>query len=101
MARLPTEWTAMPSLPSGRATTTGRRMMASVERIATCGWLMIGAVSTEPAEPLFEMVNVPPWISSGLSLRALARAARSLISRAMARSRLVSASRTTGTSRPW
>ena len=28
--------------------------------IATCGWLMIGIVSTEPAEPLLEIVNVPP-----------------------------------------
>ena len=45
--------------------------MASVERIATCGWLMIAIVSTEPAEPLLEIVNVPPLISSGISfLRA-------------------------------
>ena len=49
--------------------------MASVETIATWGWLMIATVSTEPADPLLEMVNVPPWISSGLSLRALARLA--------------------------
>ena len=41
--------------------------MASVDRIATCGWLMIGIVSTEPAEPLLEIVNVPPLISSGLA----------------------------------
>ena len=37
--------------------------------IATCGWLMIAAVSTLPAEPLFEIVNVPPRISSGDSFR--------------------------------
>ena len=43
-----------------------------------------------PAEPLLEIVNVPPLISSGLQLAWLrARSARSLISRAMARSRLV------------
>ena len=65
--------------------TTGLRTMASVEMIATCGWLMIGIVSTEPAEPLLVSVNVPPVISSGLSLRVRARSARSLISRAMAR----------------
>ena len=75
-------------------------MIASVERIATCGWLMIGIVSTEPAEPLLEIVNVPPLISSGISFRVLARLARSLISRAMARRRLVSASRITGTMSP-
>ena len=45
---------------------------------------MIGIVNTEPAEPLLEIVNVPPWISSGLSLRLRARLARSLISRASA-----------------
>ena len=71
-----------------------------VEMMPTCGWLMIGIVSTDPAEPLLEIVNVPPWISSGLSLRARARFARSLISRARARSRLVSALRITGASRP-
>ena len=47
-------------------------------------------------DPLLEIVNVPPWISSGLSLRARARLARSLISRASAFSRLVSALRITG-----
>ena len=65
----------------GPTVTTGLRTIASVEMIATCGWLMIGIVSTEPAEPLFEMVNVPPEISSGLSLRVRARLARSVISR--------------------
>ena len=61
---------------------------------------MIGIVSTDPAEPLLEIVNVPPLISSGLSFVVRARSARSLISRAMARSRLVSASRITGARRP-
>ena len=84
---------AIASAPSGSSTATGLRTIASVEMIATCGWLMIGIVSTEPAEPLLEIVNVPPWISSGLSLRVFARLARSLISRAMARKRLVSALR--------
>ena len=74
--------------------------MASVDRIATCGWLMIGIVSTEPAEPLLEIVNVPPEISSGISFFVRARPARSLISRAMAPSRLPSAPRITGTISP-
>jgi hypothetical protein len=29
----------------------------------------MAAVSTEPADPLFEIVNVPPVMSSGDSLR--------------------------------
>jgi hypothetical protein len=91
----------MLSLPSGNATTTGLRTIASVDRIATCGWLMIAMVSTEPAEPLLLIVKVPPEISSGDSLRFLVRDARSLISRASERKRLSSALRTTGTRRPW
>ena len=63
----------MPSPPSGRSPTTGLRAIASVDRIATCGWLMIGIVSTLPAEPLLLIVNVPPVISSGLNLRVHAR----------------------------
>ena len=42
--RMPVEWMAMDSDPSGCVTTTGRRAMPSVARIATCGWLMIGTV---------------------------------------------------------
>ena len=60
IARLPTGWMAIASPPSGASTTTGLRTIASVDRIATCGWLMIGIVSTEPAEPLLVIVNVPP-----------------------------------------
>ena len=77
----------MPSLPSGRSTTTGRRFTPSVDRIATCGWLMIGNVSSVPNGPGLVIVNVPPTISSGLSFFDRARAARSLISRAIARRR--------------
>ena len=44
-------------------------------------------VSNVPAGPGFVIVNVPPRISSGDSFRDRARAARSWISRAMARSR--------------
>ena len=91
---------AIASPPSSVSTTTGLRTMASVDRIATCGWLITGIVSTDPAEPLLEMVNVPPLISSGPSFLVRARPARSWISRAIARSRFVSASRMTGTMSP-
>ena len=67
----------MLSDPSGKRNATGLRTMASVLMIATCGWLMIAMVKTEPAEPLLEIVNVPPEISSGDNLRLRARVARS------------------------
>src|SRR5262249_10201074 len=38
----PVWWMAMASSPSGPETTTGRFLIPSVDRIATCGWLMIG-----------------------------------------------------------
>src|SRR4029077_4507108 len=96
MARFPTGWIAIASAPSAVRATAGRRTMLAVELMPPGGWLMIGIVSTDPADPLFEIVNVPPWISSGLSLRERARLARSLISRARALRRLVSALRITG-----
>src|SRR5690606_40123282 len=58
--RLPVAWMPMPSLPSGSTTTTGRRFTASVDRIATWGWLMIGMVRVVPNGPGLVMVNVPP-----------------------------------------
>src|SRR3954466_5538361 len=64
---------AMASLPSGRWTTKGRRCTPSVDRIATCGWLMIGNVSAVPNGPGFVIVNVPPVISSGPSFFDRAR----------------------------
>ncbi len=52
---MPTGRIAMLS-PSGPSITTGRLRMASVDRIATCGGLMIGAVISVPYAPLFVMV---------------------------------------------
>ena len=57
--------------------TRGRFTMASIERIATSGALMIGMVETDPNQPVLFTVNVPPWISSSFSLLLRARAARS------------------------
>ena len=53
-----------------RLVTTGFSTMASVDKTPTCGWLMMAIVSTEPAEPLLEIVNVASPTSSGVSLRA-------------------------------
>ena len=65
----PTEWIPTASVPSGAVITTGRRLIPSVERIATCGWLMIGAVMNVPNGPGFVIVNVPPATSSADSFR--------------------------------
>src|SRR6266576_3613271 len=50
--------------------------------------------------PRLEMVEEPPWYSSGLSFRARARAAMSFISFEIADSAFISARRITGVIRP-
>ncbi len=47
MAIVPTGWMAIES-PAGVSTTTGRFLTPSVERMATWGWLMIGAEISVP-----------------------------------------------------
>src|SRR5688572_4147130 len=47
--------------------TTGRFWIASRDRIAVLGWLMIGRLAIEPYGPGFVIVNVEAWTSSGLS----------------------------------
>ena len=42
--------------PAPVSTTAGFLRTPSVERIATCGWLMIGAVISVPKVPEFEIV---------------------------------------------
>ena len=49
-------------------TTVGSFTMASVARMATWGWLTIGALTRAPNEPVLFRVNVPPWTSSSDSL---------------------------------
>ena len=68
----------MTSSPS-MVVTTGRFTMASIDRMATSGALMIGMDETDPNQPVLLTVKVPPWISSSLSLLLRARAARSWI----------------------
>ena len=54
----------MASVPSSAVTTTGRRFTPSVDRMATWGWLMIGAVMNVPKGPGLLIVKVPPTTSS-------------------------------------
>ena len=54
---------------------------APTARIAACGGLMIAANSDTPNMPMLEIEKPPPWNSSGFSLPARARPARSFISR--------------------
>ena len=63
--------------------TTGRFSTVSKPRMPVCGWLMIGTEISEPNGPGFVIVNVPPCTSSGWSFFARARAARSLMPRAI------------------
>src|SRR5690606_40253016 len=65
-ARMPTGRIAIES-PSGCSRTTGFFRTPSVDRIATCGWLMIGAVISVTNEPLLLIVYVPPCRSAGFS----------------------------------
>ena len=80
-ASRPTEWIAIDSEPSGEVTTTGLRLIPSVERIATWGWAMIGKVKVVPYPPGLVIVNVPPVMSSAESLRELERRGRQPIER--------------------
>ena len=92
---------AIASSPSSSVTTTGRLTIASTSRIATCGWLMTGVAMIEPNWPGFVIVNVPPRTSSGVELRAPARAARGRgCARPGPRRERSCASRMTGTIRP-
>ena len=91
---------AMASVPSGWTTTVGRRFTPSVDRMATWGWLMIGAVRKVPKGPALVIEKVPPEMSSALSFFVRARSASSRIRRAMPRSVSSSACLTTGHDEP-
>jgi hypothetical protein len=91
---------AIVSVPSGSVTTLGRFSIAPTPRMATCGWLMIGAPAYDPNTPGFVIVKVPRWISSGSSFLVRARSPRSLIARARPLSDSSSARFTTGTMSP-
>ena len=69
-------------------------------RIATSGALTIGVNAVPPMPPSDEIVNVPPRISSPLSLPSRARPDSSVSSEAISISPFWSTSRITGTTRP-
>ncbi len=55
--------------------TTTRCSPAPTARIVACGGLMTAEKFLMPNMPRLDTADVPPWYSSGFSLRALARAA--------------------------
>ena len=61
---------------------------------------MMGVDISPPNTPPLEMVKVPPFMSSIVSVPALARAPKSAMSFSICAKDLLSASRTTGTTRP-
>src|SRR5215467_14559021 len=88
------------SSPSGPVSTLGRFSIAPTQRIATCGWLMIGVPVSDPNTPGLVIVNVPSWTSRGSSRLVRARLARSLSARVSPVSERLSAPLMTGTINP-
>ena len=84
-------------IPIVSPTTSGRRRIDSVLKIAAWGWLMMDCPATEPSAPVLFRVNVPSRTSSGRSNLLRAREARSLIAFASSMKPIRSASLTTGT----
>ena len=80
---------------------TGFSADLDTPRIATSGALMIGVNPVPPIPPSELMVKQPPCIWSGLSLPSRAAAASSPISLAICMTPFLSASRSTGTTRPF
>src|SRR4029077_9817913 len=80
--------------------TTGRLTIASVVRIAACGWLMIGWLAIDPVAPVLLSVIVPPCTSSGFNRLPRARSTRSFKVRTRSVNPSLSASFTTGTISP-
>src|ERR1017187_4987830 len=99
-ARQPIVLMASEAEPSRISTTFARFSIAPTPLMATCGWLMTGVAKSEPNDPWFVTVNVPPATSSGTSFFARALAARSFAARARPTSDRSSARRMTGTMRP-
>ena len=61
---MPRGCTATTHSPASLRTAVGRMRTPSVERMATWGWLMTGAVTTVPYAPTLVIVKVPPLRSS-------------------------------------
>ena len=71
-----------------------------MQRMPTCGWLMIGVPISEPKTPGLVIVNVPSCTSRGSSRLVRARFARSLSDRVSPVSDRLSALLITGTMSP-
>ena len=67
----------------------------------TCGGFRIGVLSSEPKTPPLVIVNVPPLRSSSVSVPFCALPAKSRIASSMSAKDSRSASRITGTTRPF
>ncbi|MNT44275.1 hypothetical protein D3C72_1807940 [compost metagenome] len=80
--------------------TTGRCSPAPTLMMQPCGSLMIEVNCLMPNMPRLDTEKVPPWNSSGFSLRSRARLARSLDSVAICARPLVSAFLMIGVIRP-
>ncbi len=80
--------------------TTGTLRTVPTARMQLSGGLMMAVNSVTSNMPRFEIVNVEPMNSSGLSFLSRARAARSFTSREISTTCLRSALRTTGVMRP-
>ena len=80
--------------------TTGRSSMRCMPSTADCGGLMIGVESNEPNTPPFEIVKVPPRISSIESVPSLAFLPKSAMVFSISAKLIASAERMTGTTSP-
>ena len=88
------------SAPSWSVATTGRLTMAPVPRMADVPTGTIGVSKSAPPDPVLVTVKVPPLSSSGVTLFARVRVARSAIFRAIPARLRSPAPRMTGTTRP-
>lgn len=85
---------------SVEASTSILGLVLPMARMHDCGGLMIAVKWSMPNMPRLEMVNEPPWYSSGLSLPSLARPASALVSAEIAARPLEPTSRMIGVMRP-
>ena len=83
------------------AVTMGRFWILCMPRIPDWGGLRMGVDNSEPKTPPLVMVKVPPCRSSSASFPSRARRPKSAMLFSMSAKLSASASRTTGTTRPW
>ena len=86
--------------PSLVSITTGRFLTTPTPRIPTLGWLIIGVPMVALKTPKFEIENVEPCNSSGMSCLFLVRKAVSLTFRHKPKKLSSSHFSSTGTIRP-